>query len=75
MGLIVFAAIILILFLGLVFSGIFGSTISIGVALAFFIIGLLMILGTVLYSNRKSYIDLTKLRVKNTNLLEAGSQE
>jgi hypothetical protein len=53
----------------------FGSTISIGVALAFFFIGVLMILGTVLYANRKSYIDLTKLRVRNTNLLGAGSEE
>jgi|JI10StandDraft_1071094.scaffolds.fasta_scaffold2579797_1 hypothetical protein len=28
-----------------------------------------MIIGTTLYSNRKSYIDLSKLKVKNTNLL------
>lgn len=40
-----------------------------GAGYAIFAIGLLLLIGSTLFSMRKKYVDIDKLRIKNTNLL------
>lgn len=42
-----------------------------GAGYAIFAIGLLLLVGAGLFSMRKKYVDIDKLRIKNTNLLNS----
>lgn len=52
-------------------TGVFRSIMSDGAGYAIFAVGLLLLVGAGLFSMRKKYIDIDKLRIKNTNLLNS----
>lgn len=69
-GLVVAAAILFTL-LGLVASGTVRGTLSDGAGYTIFTIGLLLLIFSAVYSNKKRYIDLDKVKIVNTNMLSA----
>jgi hypothetical protein len=68
-GSLVLFAILLILLLGLLASGAAQAWLSDAAGYTIFVIGVLLVIGVSLYANRKSYIDLSKLKANNTNMM------
>lgn len=70
-GLLILVSLILLALLIVVATGVFRSILSDGAGYAIFAVGLLLLVGAGLFSMRKKYIDIDKLRIKNTNLLNS----
>jgi|LakMenE18May11ns_1017448.scaffolds.fasta_scaffold7751570_1 hypothetical protein len=68
-GSLVLSIILLIVLLGLLASGAAQAWLSDAAGYTIFVIGILLVIGVSLYGNRKSYIDLSKLKINNTNMM------
>lgn len=67
----VIATVILFTLLGLVAGGVLRGSLSDGAGYTIFAIGLIMLIASAIYSNKKRYIDLDKVKIVNTNMLSA----
>ena len=71
----VFATLLQFTFLGLVAGGVLRSALSDGAGYAIFAIGFTLLIISAVYSNRQRYINLEKVRLRNTNMIGAPESD